>query len=187
LTPIHLDGKLVKSVMQKTADVVNRLSRSSSCLSLMSLVLTVEHRTFSQETNYGTTFTNGFPLRTPPRTITLRVVLIRREQQIGSFKGAFSKDGKKRIRSFGFMENLARARASSVPRLSKILKSCARPGKHRWVIFILTFAMPTSKACPTWSPPFSPNFLLAQILVLTFYPHFIWLITEARNNLVMVF
>jgi len=40
LTPIHLDGKLMQSVMQKTADDVNRLSRSSSCLSLTSLILT---------------------------------------------------------------------------------------------------------------------------------------------------
>jgi len=92
--------------MQKTADDVNRLSRSSECLSLTSLILTVEHHNLSQETNYGTTFANGFPLRTHPRTITSRVVLIRREQQTGSFKGAFSKDGKKRIHSFGFMENV---------------------------------------------------------------------------------
>jgi hypothetical protein len=106
LTPIHLDGKLVKSVMQRTSDHVNQLSRSSSYLSPTSMDLTVEHHTPLQETNYGTTFINGFPLRTRPRTITSRAVLIRRERQAGSFKGAFSKAGRKQIRSFGFMENV---------------------------------------------------------------------------------
>ena len=75
----------------------------------------------------------------------------------------------------------------SVPRSSKILKPCARPETRQWPIFILTFGTPASKACMTWSLPFSPNFLLARATAAISYPNFIRFTTAERNSLVMIF
>ena len=72
---------------------------------------------------------------------------------------------------------------SSVLRSSKILKPCVRPEKHQWPISILTFGTTTSKACTTWSLPFSPNFLHDRAFAATFYPNFILLTTMERNSL----
>jgi len=59
-----------------------------------------------QETNCGIAFTNGSPHQTRPRTITLRVALIKSERQTGSFKGASSPGGNQQIRYFGFTESV---------------------------------------------------------------------------------
>jgi len=61
-----------------------------------------------QEPSHETTFINGSLHQTRPPITTLRVLLIRREPQTGSFKGVFSPDGSRQtpIYYFGFMGNV---------------------------------------------------------------------------------
>ena len=58
---IHLDGKLVKSIMQRTADNVNKLSRSSLYLPPTLMVLTVEHHTPCRKPIMGRPSQMAFP------------------------------------------------------------------------------------------------------------------------------
>ena len=90
LTVVQLDGKGAKGVMQQTADDVDQINRSSS----PSLVCSDCGGSYiPQAPNRGTTYINGSLHRTHPPITTLRVLLIRREPQTGSFKGVSSPNG----------------------------------------------------------------------------------------------
>ena len=90
LTVVQLDGKEAKAVMQQTADDVDQIKRSSS----PSLVCSDCGGSYiPQAPNRGTTYINGSLHRTHPPITTLRVLLIRREPQTGSFKGVSSPNG----------------------------------------------------------------------------------------------
>ena len=91
--------------MQQTADDVDQIKRSSS----PDLIGSDRGSSYLlQEPSHGTTFINGSLHRIRPPITTLPVLLIRRELQTGSFKGASSPHGSQQIpiRYFGFMANV---------------------------------------------------------------------------------
>jgi hypothetical protein len=59
------------------------------------------------------------------------------------------------------------------------------PVKLRWHTFISISDTSTNNTGVTYSLPFSPNFLLALALVVTFFYDFIPITTMARSNLMM--
>jgi hypothetical protein len=59
------------------------------------------------------------------------------------------------------------------------------PVKLRWHIFTLISETSTNNTGVTWSLAFSPNFLPALVLVVTFYQNFIPTMTMARSNPMM--
>ncbi len=100
---MHLDAKEGNVVMQQTANDVDQVKRLSS---LSPFAPTVEPYASSQGTNCVRAFINGSLHQTRPRIITLHVVLITREQQHGSFKEAYSRNGWQRVHFFGSTENV---------------------------------------------------------------------------------
>ncbi|KAI9454093.1 hypothetical protein F5148DRAFT_448005 [Russula earlei] len=102
-----------------------------------------------QITNCEKAFINGYPHRTHLQTTTLRMELITKERQPGSSKEASLRSGRQVVHYFGSTENLARARAFSVPRSSKIFGSCVRLDKLQWLISTLTFGISTNNTCVT--------------------------------------
>jgi hypothetical protein len=64
-------------------------------------------QTSSQGINYEKIFVDGSPHQIHPRTITLPVVLITREPQLGSFKAACIMNGNPHLRFSGSMENVS--------------------------------------------------------------------------------
>jgi hypothetical protein len=107
------DGKEVKLVMTQTASDVDQVKRSSSP-NLIAADYGALH--IIQKINRGRTSTDGSPHRIRQLTITLRVVLITRKQQLGSFKVEFSRNGNHQDRFFGSTGNVR-----PVPPLTHIL------------------------------------------------------------------
>jgi hypothetical protein len=68
----------------------------------------LQTQTLLQGITYDRIFVDGSRHQIHPRTITLHVMLITRELQIGSFKGAFITNGNQQVlsRLFGSMENV---------------------------------------------------------------------------------
>ena len=105
LTTVKLDGKEARAIMQQTADDVDQMKRSS----FPNLIRSGCGGSYIlQEASHGTTFINGSLHRTRPPITTLRVPLIKRERQTGSFKGVSSPDGSQQtpVHYFGFMANV---------------------------------------------------------------------------------
>ena len=107
LTLIHLDAKGGRAVTQQTANDVDQV-KSSSSLSIINAICAA--LASLQGINYGRTFTNGYPHQIRLRTITSHVVLITKEQRLGSSKGAYSRNGCPRVHFFGFMVNVCPSR-----------------------------------------------------------------------------
>ena len=103
LTLIYPDSKEERMVMQQTASDVNQVKRLSFPASP---VLSVESYASFQGTNCERAFIDGSPHQTRPQTITSRVIPIIREQQHGSFKEAYSRNGWQRVRFSGSTENV---------------------------------------------------------------------------------
>ena len=97
------DGKEANQVIKQAADDVDQVKRLSSSF----IILTMESHTSLKKTNYGRISTDGFPHRIHQLTITLRVILITRRQQHGSFKAEFSGNGIQQARCFGFTGNVS--------------------------------------------------------------------------------
>ena len=91
----------MKEIAQPVDDVV-QVKRSSS----PHLVSTKESYESFQKTNCGRKSTNGSPHRIRRRTITWRVVLIARKQQLGFFKEASFRSGNPQVHFFGSTENV---------------------------------------------------------------------------------
>ena len=72
----------------------------------ISSVLAMEPHTCFQGTSCARALTNGSPHRIPPRTTTLRVILITRKQQHGFLKVAHIKSGSQQTHFFGSTENV---------------------------------------------------------------------------------
>ena len=86
-------------------DSVDQVKRTSSpdCIDTWNVA-----QSSSQKINYDKIFVDGSPRQIPPRTTTLPVVLITREPQLGSFKAVYIRNGNRRLRFSGFMENVSR-------------------------------------------------------------------------------
>ena len=69
-------------------------------------MLDVQAQALLQKIKYDKIFVNGSPHQIPPRTITLRVMLITRGPQPGSFKAAYIMNGNRHLRFFGSMESV---------------------------------------------------------------------------------
>jgi hypothetical protein len=94
--------------VQQMADEVKRLSSPNG-----SLLSIVESYPSLQVTNYGRTFTDGSPHRTPRRTTTSHVALVTRKLQPGFFKAASFGNGNQQDRFFGSTENVCSVLFSS--------------------------------------------------------------------------
>ena len=101
LKAMHTIDESVRRIAN-TADDVDQLKRSSS----PHLVSTKEFYESFQKTNCGRKSTNGSPHRIRRRTITWRVVLIARKQQLGFFKEASFRSGNPQVHFFGSTENV---------------------------------------------------------------------------------
>ena len=91
----------VQEIAQPVDDV-DQVKRSSS----PHLVSTKESYKPFQKNNCGRKSINGFPHRIRRQTITLRVVLITRNQQPGFFKEASFRSGNPQVHFFGSTENV---------------------------------------------------------------------------------
>ena len=97
------DGKEARQVIEQAANDVDQVKRSSSPTSS---ALTIEAYTSFQKTNYGRASSDGSPHRIRQLTITLPVVLITKNQQLGSSKERFTTNGSQKDPCFGFMESV---------------------------------------------------------------------------------
>jgi len=105
---MHPDGNKAKVALQQTTDNVDQAKRSSTPnLS----VLTQEPHLYLQGVNCVRTFASGFPHQIHPPTITLPVLPISKEQQRGSLKAVFSKNGSPQVRFFGSTVNVCSSTA----------------------------------------------------------------------------
>ena len=91
--------------MEQTANDVDQVKRSSS-LDLIGIDYTVDPYTSFQKTNYGRASTDGSFHRIRPQIITLRVVLITKNQQLGFSKETFTRNGNQKELSSGFTESV---------------------------------------------------------------------------------
>ena len=101
----HADGNALTAnqVTKQIANDVDQVDRSSSS---NFMVLAMDFYTSFQKTDRGRTSTNGSPHRIRRLIITLRVILITRKPQRGSFKATFSANGNQQARYFGSMGNV---------------------------------------------------------------------------------
>jgi len=100
----HLDGRETKMAMQRTANDVDQIKRSSSP-NLTGIDRTILRIPFRGD-NYERASTNGSLLQTHRRIITSHVVLITRKQQTGSSKAEYTRNGSQQVRFSGSMENV---------------------------------------------------------------------------------
>ena len=99
----------VADVDIRLAGVDNKVDQMKSSLS-PSIINAICALPSLQGINCGKTFTNGYPHQIRLRIITSHVALITKEQRPGSSKGASSRNGCPRVRSFGFTVNVRHSR-----------------------------------------------------------------------------
>ena len=97
--PDDLDEREAKVVIDRTANDVDQVKRSSSRKRLR---LDIHSQAFLQGANCDKTFEDGSLHRILPQTITLLVMLVTREQQSGSFKEVFFENGSRLVLCCGF-------------------------------------------------------------------------------------
>ena len=90
--------------MQQTATEVDQVKRMSSPNRINTL--SVAHPS-SQGINCNKTSVDGSPHQIHPRIITLPVVIITREPQLGSFKAGYIRNGNRHLRFSGSMGNVS--------------------------------------------------------------------------------
>ena len=99
--------KIAHTVDERVAGVGDGVDQVK-CLSSLNRIGTWNvAQPLSQGINYELIFADGSPHQIHPRTITLPVVLITREPQLGSFKAVYITNGNPLLRFSGSMENVS--------------------------------------------------------------------------------
>ncbi len=99
IDPDALDEREAKVVIERTANDVDQVKRSSSCYPF---IWACRLKYFLQGANCDRTFVHGSPHQIHPQIITLHAALVTREQQSGSFKEPSLRNGNRLVLYCGF-------------------------------------------------------------------------------------
>ena len=99
--------KVAHTVGERVAGVGNGVDQVKCLLSPNRIDNRNVAQTSPQGINYDKIFVDGSLRQIHPRTITLPVVLITREPQLGSFKAAYIMNGNRHLRFSGSMGNVS--------------------------------------------------------------------------------